>query len=120
MRRLLVVNLLATCSGVAHASGKHESWKAVEKLGHGVPVEVQLRGEAGTDICRVVSADDNALTVRGAEPRCRLGRNLRSASGLSTERGTERVVPDDKQPAHRGVDPHRRGRWARHRRVRGG
>ena len=61
-RLLLIVSLLATFSGVAHASGKHERWRAVEKLGHGVPVEVQLRGEAGTDICRVVSADDNALT----------------------------------------------------------
>jgi hypothetical protein len=61
--------ILLACSELAHAGGKHENWKAVERLGHGVPVEVQLQGEAGTDSCLVVSADNNALTcVRDKDP----------------------------------------------------
>jgi hypothetical protein len=71
MRRFVSVGLLMLLawSGVAHAGRRHENWKAVERLGQGVPVEVKLQGEAATEVCRVVSADANALIcVRQPKP----------------------------------------------------
>jgi hypothetical protein len=47
--------------GMAQASGRHEQWKAVKRLGVGVAVEVQSEGQAGVEECRVVRVDDTAL-----------------------------------------------------------
>jgi hypothetical protein len=49
--------------GVAHASGRHEQWKAVKRLAAGVPVEVEVE-QGRPEQCEVVSADDAALTCR--------------------------------------------------------
>jgi hypothetical protein len=48
--------------GVAQASGRHEQWKSVKRLGVGVAVEVRSEGQAGVEECRVVRVDDVALT----------------------------------------------------------
>jgi hypothetical protein len=53
--------------GVAFAGGRHEHWKAVKELAPGKLVEVQREGQAGPDACRVVSADDSALTCEVEE-----------------------------------------------------
>jgi hypothetical protein len=54
---------------VAHAGGRHENWKAVERLAQDKPVLVQIQGQAGIDACRMVSADDTTLTcVRERDP----------------------------------------------------
>jgi hypothetical protein len=61
--------MLLACSSVAHAHGRHQDWKAVERLGQGVPVEVKLEGDAQINACRVISADDSSLTcVREKDP----------------------------------------------------
>ena len=54
--------LLLASTSVAHAGGRHENWKAVERLAQDKPVLVQVRGQAGVDACRIVSADDSTLT----------------------------------------------------------
>jgi hypothetical protein len=60
--------LLASTSA-AHAGGRHENWKAVERLAQDKPLLVQVRGQAGADACRIVSADDTTLTcVRERDP----------------------------------------------------
>ena len=51
-------------SGVAHAGGRHERWKAVQDLAPGVLVEVESKQQAEPEDCRVVSADDSALTCQ--------------------------------------------------------
>jgi hypothetical protein len=61
---LMVIGLVC---GVAHAdggkgSGKTARWEAVETLSQGAVVEVGREGLAGVETCRVVSADDSALT----------------------------------------------------------
>jgi hypothetical protein len=48
--------------GAAFASGRHEHWKAVKDLAPGKFVEVQREGQAGLEACRVLSANDSALT----------------------------------------------------------
>jgi hypothetical protein len=53
--------VMAGC-GVACASGRHEDWKAVKRLGVGLAVEVRSAGQAGLEECRVVRVDDTALT----------------------------------------------------------
>jgi len=59
-----ILMLILTCSGVAHAGGRHERWSAVKKLAPGVPVEVERQGQAGVEDCLMVSADDASLTCR--------------------------------------------------------
>jgi len=61
--------LVLALTGLAHGAGRHERWKTVEQLAQGKPVEVQLRGLAGVEGCRLVSVDDSALTcVREQDP----------------------------------------------------
>jgi hypothetical protein len=57
-----VVAVVLASSGVAHAGGKHQQWKAVKRLGVDIAVEVRSRGQAGIEECRVVHVDDKALT----------------------------------------------------------
>ena len=47
--------------GVAHASGRQENWKAVEKLAKGASLIVEEKQGAPED-CRLVAVDDAALT----------------------------------------------------------
>lgn len=69
MRRFAgwVLAAVMTGGGVAHAGAKHEDWKAVKRLGAGVAVEVRSAGQAGVEECRVVRADDMALTCERAK-----------------------------------------------------
>jgi hypothetical protein len=64
MRRFVgwVLAAVLVCGGAAHASGSHQNWKAVKRLGVGIAVEVRSAGQAGVEECRVVRADDTALT----------------------------------------------------------
>lgn len=57
-----VVAVVLANVGVAHADGKHQQWKSVKRLGVGIGVEVQSRGHAGVEECRVVHVDDKAMT----------------------------------------------------------
>jgi hypothetical protein len=57
-----VLVAVMTGGGAAQASGRHEQWKAVKRLGVGVAVEVRSAGQAGLEECRVVRVDDTALT----------------------------------------------------------
>jgi hypothetical protein len=57
-----VLAIVMTGGGMAHASGKHEQWKSVKRLGVGMAVEVRSKGQAGAEQCRVVRVDDAALT----------------------------------------------------------
>jgi hypothetical protein len=57
-----VLVVVLASGGVARASGRHQQWKAVKRLGVGVAVEVRAAGQAGVEECRVVRVDDTALT----------------------------------------------------------
>jgi hypothetical protein len=61
--------VMLVCSGAAYASGRHENWKAVERLDQGIPVEVKLLREAGLEERSLVSADDTVLTCVQARDR---------------------------------------------------
>ena len=69
-----LVVVLAAC-GVAHAGGggrkqpgKLSQWTSVEALQQGALIEVLPGRQAGSDLCRVESADDNALTCVAERP----------------------------------------------------
>ena len=53
--------------GAAFAGGRHEHWTVVKYLAPGKFVEVQREGQAGLDACRVLSANDSALTCEVVE-----------------------------------------------------
>lgn len=66
----VLVVLLAAC-GVAHGkkqSGKLSQWSAVEALLPDTLVEVLPEHQAGSDLCRVESAGDSALTCVAERP----------------------------------------------------
>ena len=68
-----LVVLLAAC-GVAHAKGgrkqpgKLSQWTSVQALQPGALIEVLPGHQAGSDLCRVESADDTALTCVAERP----------------------------------------------------
>jgi hypothetical protein len=68
-----LVTLLAAC-GVAHGadgrkqSGKLSQWSSVQALQPGALIEVLPGHQAGSDLCRVESADDTALTCVAERP----------------------------------------------------
>ena len=74
MRRVAAWVLLLAMGGVAHASGKHERWEALEGLDPYALVQVRQTGWAGPDRCRVESVTEAALTciAEGAEQGKRL------------------------------------------------
>ena len=61
MQRAVTLVLLLAMGGVAHASGRHENWGAVEKLRPGMALIVQP-AEGQPEFCSFVSADNAALT----------------------------------------------------------
>jgi len=56
--------VIVVATGVAHASGRHANWKAVERMAPGAPISVDAVGQAGTEQCLFVAADDASLTCR--------------------------------------------------------
>jgi hypothetical protein len=68
-----LVTLLAAC-GVAHGadgrkqSGKLSQWRSVQALQPGALIEVLRGHQAGSDLCRVESSDDTALTCVAERP----------------------------------------------------
>ena len=51
-------------TAVAHASGKHEPWRNVEKLKPGDYVVVRVAGQQRLEDCTLLSADDSVLTCQ--------------------------------------------------------